>query len=506
MSRIADIGAAVIGTGFIGTVHVEAAAAHRRPGPRRPRQHAGAWRGPGRRARRRARLRLARGDPRRPDRRRRPRHLAQPPPRPAGAGDPRGRQARRLREAAGDDGGRVGRARRDAAARAACVNAVNFNIRFYPLHQHVREIVADGDLGDVRLRDRPLLPGLAAPRHRLELAARARQGRRAAGGRRHRLALDRPDASSSPASGSSSVMADLATFVDAAPRADAGRSRRSRRSAPPRRSTRADGDRGRRDDPAPLRERRPRLGRGLARSAPAARTRSSGRSTAPTSAAAWDSETPDHLWLGHRDRPNEILLRNPALMGAAGRAAAALPGGHVEGFGDTFGALFRAIYADVVAGRPSDRPAVRDVRRRPRRDARQRRDRRERRAGRWVDVDRAPVPSAGAGVDRPGGDRPMKLGLLTAPFPDTPLMDVADWAAANGFEILEIACWPRPTGPTPALRRHVATSTSRTCPPARRATSRAEIEAKGLAISGPRLLPEPAPSGPGPSRRRSSAT
>jgi predicted dehydrogenase len=75
-----------------------------------------------------------------------------------------------------------------------------------------------------------------------------------------------------------------------------------------------------------------------------------------TSSAAWDSETPDHLWLGHREQPNEIMLRNPALMGPAGRAAAALPGGHVEGFADTFGALFRAIYADVVAGRPTDRP------------------------------------------------------------------------------------------------------------------------------------------------------
>jgi predicted dehydrogenase len=73
-------------------------------------------------------------------------------------------------------------------------------------------------------------------------------------------------------------------------------------------------------------------------------------------AAAWDSETPDHLWLGHRDRANEILLRNPALMGEAGRAASMLPGGHVEGFGDTFGALFRAIYADVLTGRPSQRP------------------------------------------------------------------------------------------------------------------------------------------------------
>ena len=74
------------------------------------------------------------------------------------------------------------------------------------------------------------------------------------------------------------------------------------------------------------------------------------------SAAAWDSETPDHLWLGHRGQPNEILMRDPALFGDAGKAAAALPGGHVEGFGDTFGALFRAIYADVVNGAPSAQP------------------------------------------------------------------------------------------------------------------------------------------------------
>jgi predicted dehydrogenase len=43
-------------------------------------------------------------------------------------------------------------------------------------------------------------------------------------------------------------------------------------------------------------------------------------------------------------------------MGAAGQAAAALPGGHVEGFFDTFCAHFRAVYADVVAGAPSSRP------------------------------------------------------------------------------------------------------------------------------------------------------
>lgn len=37
----------------------------------------------------------------------------------------------------------------------------------------------------------------------------------------------------------------------------------------------------------------------------------------------------------------------------------------------------------------------------------------------------------------------MKLGLLTAPFPDTDLLDVATWATAEGFEALEIACWPQ---------------------------------------------------------------
>ncbi len=71
------------------------------------------------------------------------------------------------------------------------------------------------------------------------------------------------------------------------------------------------------------------------------------------SAAAWDSEQPEHLWIGHRDRSNELLLRNPALMNGAGRAAARMPGGHVEGFADTFGAAFTSIYADVIAGAPS---------------------------------------------------------------------------------------------------------------------------------------------------------
>ncbi len=48
----------------------------------------------------------------------------------------------------------------------------------------------------------------------------------------------------------------------------------------------------------------------------------------------------------------------------------------------------------------------------------------------------------------------MKLGILTAPFPDTPLADVAGWASSAGFEALEIACWPKTDGPS---RRYAGT-------------------------------------------------
>ena len=66
--------------------------------------------------------------------------------------------------------------------------------------------------------------------------------------------------------------------------------------------------------------------------------------------AAWDSETPDHLFIGHRDAPNQTLMRDFTLMNEPGVAAATLPPGHVEGFADSFVNFFRAVYADVTAG------------------------------------------------------------------------------------------------------------------------------------------------------------
>ena len=84
----------------------------------------------------------------------------------------------------------------------------------------------------------------------------------------------------------------------------------------------------------------------------------------------------------------------------------------------------------------------------------------------------------------------MKLGLLTAPFPETPLAEVATWSAANGFESLEIACWPRATGPT---RRYAGTSHIDV---ANLSASQAtdivgEIHGIGLSISGLGFDPNP---------------
>lgn len=65
---------------------------------------------------------------------------------------------------------------------------------------------------------------------------------------------------------------------------------------------------------------------------------------------AWNSEVPNELFVGHRDQPNEMLIRDPALMSSQAAATASYPGGHNEGFPDTFKQLFRDVYQSIEAG------------------------------------------------------------------------------------------------------------------------------------------------------------
>jgi predicted dehydrogenase len=64
-------------------------------------------------------------------------------------------------------------------------------------------------------------------------------------------------------------------------------------------------------------------------------------------AVAFDSERNNELWIGHRDRPNEWLLKDPSLLSAEARATTSYPGGHNEGFPDTFKQLTNKVYAYI---------------------------------------------------------------------------------------------------------------------------------------------------------------
>lgn len=65
---------------------------------------------------------------------------------------------------------------------------------------------------------------------------------------------------------------------------------------------------------------------------------------------AFDSESPNNLWIGRRDRACEVLPKDPALQTPESRGYAAYPGGHPEGYPDTFVQLFKDFYGYIEAG------------------------------------------------------------------------------------------------------------------------------------------------------------
>jgi predicted dehydrogenase len=68
---------------------------------------------------------------------------------------------------------------------------------------------------------------------------------------------------------------------------------------------------------------------------------------------AWNSESPNQLWIGHRSQANQELLKDPSLMMPAAKGYSGYPGGHIEGYPDTFLQLFKDFYADIETGEAS---------------------------------------------------------------------------------------------------------------------------------------------------------
>ncbi|MFC5439956.1 Gfo/Idh/MocA family protein [Rhodanobacter ginsenosidimutans] len=74
---------------------------------------------------------------------------------------------------------------------------------------------------------------------------------------------------------------------------------------------------------------------------------------------AWRQEDPNELWIGHHDRANAVLSRDPALLDSAARGYAHLPAGHPEAWSDAFRNLIADAYAWIrKGGTPQTKPAA----------------------------------------------------------------------------------------------------------------------------------------------------
>jgi predicted dehydrogenase len=65
---------------------------------------------------------------------------------------------------------------------------------------------------------------------------------------------------------------------------------------------------------------------------------------------AWNSESPNELWIGRRDDANRVLMRDPSLFDRESASLISFPGGHNEGFPDTSKQMFKEVYDNIRKG------------------------------------------------------------------------------------------------------------------------------------------------------------
>jgi predicted dehydrogenase len=75
----------------------------------------------------------------------------------------------------------------------------------------------------------------------------------------------------------------------------------------------------------------------------------------------WNQERPDELWIGQRNSNNQIIVKDPPLLQEQARSFADLPGGHSEGYDDAHKQNYRRFYAKVAdSSAPVDYPTFQD--------------------------------------------------------------------------------------------------------------------------------------------------
>ena len=75
------------------------------------------------------------------------------------------------------------------------------------------------------------------------------------------------------------------------------------------------------------------------------------------SAFEFNSERPNELWIGKREKANEQLMKDPSLVHREVSTLVSFPGGHNEGFPDTSKQLFKEVYAAITVGKQPEHPS-----------------------------------------------------------------------------------------------------------------------------------------------------
>ena len=235
----------------------------------------------------------------------------------------------------------------DLAEAKKLPNCVNHNLRFYPVVQQIRRMIEAGELGEILVvqgtYSQDWLLYDTDYNWRIEKAGERPPPRR----RRHRIALD----GSGPASDRLEDHRPLRRPPD--------------RPQDPQEAEEVDSDVRRQDAASGRLRRSSDRDRRFRSSAGASGDRARGAYTVSQVNAGcknrfqmeifgtkcgviWNQERPDELWIGHRNSPNQIILKDPSLLYPEAAAYADLPGGHSEGYDDTHKQIFRRFYAKVA--------------------------------------------------------------------------------------------------------------------------------------------------------------
>lgn len=70
----------------------------------------------------------------------------------------------------------------------------------------------------------------------------------------------------------------------------------------------------------------------------------------------WCSERPNEMWIGKRETANHHLMKDPSLFSREAAALISFPGGHNEGFPDTSKQMFKEVYAAIKEGKQPEKP------------------------------------------------------------------------------------------------------------------------------------------------------